>query len=598
MRIGRLKFIVGSAILVSAGLLSGQAAWAAVQAHVDRPVVSEDDTVRLILKMTGDTDGQPDLSPLKRDFEVLGTGKSSSVTIINGHMDSHTDWNITLSPRHAGAITIPPIQVGSQASQPLQVKVVKARQAAAGGGQDVFVEAEADNTHPYVQAQVTYTVRLYYAVDLKDGDLSDPDLPNAVVKRLGKDVRYDSTQGGRRYNVVERRYAIFPQASGSLAIPAPVFSGRIPDSRPGFGPQPPDFGFGGFDSFFQSLRPVHRRGPEVKLDVRPRPAGATGADWLPAQSLSLSESWSPDPPVFRVGEPVTRTITVLARGLEGTQLPALPQSGDPGLKAYPDRPVTETQVQGVYVLGKREEKIAFVPVHPGTFTLPAIQVRWWDTGDDRPKVATLAARTVKVLPGTGSQAAGPPAALPSPATEPPAQPETGTAPSASATPLQPPAAVSQGARFSDFLAGYWPWVAGALLAVWLVTLWLWRRERREQPTARAPREPDGIPAAAARRDLQHACAANDPAAARDALLAWGQAVLPERPPRTLGALAEATADPAARAAIEALDRALYAPSGQAWDGAAFGRTVGSALESSAKSRRDTPDPLPALYPGR
>ncbi|MEZ5581408.1 MAG: hypothetical protein R3F37_00205 [Candidatus Competibacteraceae bacterium] len=93
-----------------------------------------------------------------------------------------------------------------------------------------MIEVQAEPADPYVQAQVQYTVRLLFAVPLLDGSLDAPQPANAVVERLGDDVSYETQRNGRRYRVIERRYALFAQRSGADDS-ALEFQGRVADNN-------------------------------------------------------------------------------------------------------------------------------------------------------------------------------------------------------------------------------------------------------------------------------------------------------------------------------------------------------------------------------
>lgn len=117
--------------------------------------------------------------------------------------------------------------------------------------------------------------------------------------------------------MIETRYAIYPQQSGVLKIPAQVFSATLvqtpaegsqaQDANP-FGPQPG--------------RSVQVKSAEVPLTVKPKPADyPADVAWLPARSINLEENWSPEPGTTQVGDSLTRTLTLKAEGLAGAQLP-------------------------------------------------------------------------------------------------------------------------------------------------------------------------------------------------------------------------------------------------------------------------------------
>ncbi len=573
-----------------------------LRAHLDRSAVGLDETFNLSIAADGNgSSGRPDLAPLKKDFQVLGTAQSQRLDIVNGQVSARLEWTITLAPRTPGEFTIPPIRVGEDSTQPLHVKVLPGGAGTAampGGRVPVALEAEVDDRRPYVQAEVVYTLRLYYGDGLRQGSLADPQVPNAIVERLGRDSRYDKLRDGRTYHVIERRYAVFPQASGPLKIPPILFSGQMAEARPSSVPDRFFNGFGGpnpLDRLFETLRPVRAHSPEIGLEVRPSPAQATAGTWLPAQSLTVSESWSPDPPQFRVGEPVTRTITLLARGLSASQLPDLTLKDSPSMKVYPDEPAINDQSPGMFLLGKRVEKFALVPTQAGKFSLPAIRVPWWDVATDQPQEAVLSARTIEVLAAPPGQVAN--GSPPSPAAAAPGVPAAMPMAPAPAVSIRPGAPATGEGRGSGELP--WAWLTAALLVAWLSTLGLWWRARRQR-LGRQPSPParKATGASAPLRDLDRACRANDPQAARAAILAWSAARWAEHPPRGLGELAVRLQRQESRAALQGLDRLLYRGRSERWDGKAFWSSIAGELQ---ERRRDSEGRrgsglLPDLYP--
>lgn len=570
---------VSTFVALVLGALFTPSTLAQVTAYTDRATLGSDETFELVVEVAGDrVDDEPDLTPLQSNFEVVRKSRSTRVNIVGGKTTAQTRFHFTLAPRGPGTFEIPPLEVGDQVTEPIALTVTPPRPSVGTvSSQHIFIEAEVAPRDPYVQSQVTYTVRLFHAVDIREGSLSEPELPRAVVERLGDDVSYNVERGGRRYRVIERRYAIFPQASGPMIISAPVFSGQVPDDaasqssnslfgrRGGFGGDP----FGGF---FHPTRPARARGESVELEVRAIPVEAVGSPWLPAESVDLKESWTSEPLTFRVGEPATRTLTVLARGVTGAQLPALEVEHDPSMKVYPDRPVAKTATEGVHVLGRQEVKLAVVPTRSGSFTLPEIVLHWWDTKANQPRIARIPAREVVVLPP-----AAPSSALP-PSTAADADLASSSTPDLSTSERNP-----------------WPLVSFALLAAWLITIsmWWWQR-RRAPPRAAAPsarkRSADHLPGA-----LRRACRTQSPGAARDAVLAWAASTWPDAP-TTLVGVAQRVRSTEARTALHGLDRALYAATEHGWNGEAFLSAMSEVIREKPAPPTAPPGPLPALYP--
>ena len=545
------------------------AATPAARAWLDRDSMHLGETVTLNVETEGDAGGQPSFSALSQDFSMLGTQSSQQVSIVNGSSSAKTVWAVGLEPKHAGRITIPALTVGSAQTAPIALTVL-AQPAGAQGkpGDDVFLEVTAEPLTPYVQQQVRYTVKLYFSFGLTDGNLSEPQADGIVVQRLGQDKSYLATVGDRRYHVMERHYALTPEKSGALELPALAFRGNALDAADPTG-------------FFSRPRTISARSDAVQLQVRPKPATWTSDPWLPAESMLLKDD-SELPTEIRVGDPVTRTIRLQAQGLGFEQLPELNLTAPEGAEIYPDKPDTRTRDDGTWLYGERVRKFAFVPTKPGTLTIPGMSVSWWDTAHDRMQTTELAAHTLTVLPPAGKTTNGAAAATASPA--------DGEA--ANVAPSSPSIMTPTPARPTSVRV--WQVLAALGFLLWLATLALWWRSRRADPIAAANAPPaSGI--SAQRAAFLRAAALGELAGAERALVAWARSERPDV--RNLGELGVRLQDAAQRDALAALQRARYA--------GASAQGVGSQLERAFKggfawtrpaAASKNASPLPALYP--
>ena len=138
-------------------MLAAAAAWAddkpAVRAWLDRDSMHLGETVTLNVETDAVDAAQPDFSALAKDFNVLGTQSGQQVNISNGARSAKTLWAIGLEPKHDGAITIAPLQVGGAQTAPIRLTVLPAPTAAQQAGGDIFLEASAEPLDPYVQQQ-------------------------------------------------------------------------------------------------------------------------------------------------------------------------------------------------------------------------------------------------------------------------------------------------------------------------------------------------------------------------------------------------------------------------------------------------------------
>jgi hypothetical protein len=98
-----------------------------------------------------------------------------------------------------------------------------------------------------------------------------------------------------------------------------------------------------------------------------------------------------------------------------------------------------------------------------------------------------------------------------------------------------------------------------------------------------------------KRALREACEANDPQGAARALLRWAEAVWPEAPPRSLGALA-IRITPGAVEPLKALELRLYARGGETWAGAPLWEALKDGLAQPGLRDAQAAGDLPPLYP--
>ena len=597
-----LSLLVGCAAVAQA--------LANVTASLDASQIAAGDTVQLTLEHDGRTSGQPDLAPLQQNFDILGTSSSTSVEIVNFHASEKTQVVLTLAPKTTGNLTIPALSWDGERSQPLSLSVA----GPGGSGQPgatgasppakIFIETSASPEQPYVEAAVNLTVRLYTAETLYHADLQLPDSSEAVVKQIGTDEEGNTERNGLSYQVITRHYLLFPLHSGKLTLQGPVLDAEVAvrQSPSQYGNDPFGGFFGGLSpgGFFRTVRPVRLQGNPIALSVRPRPAGALGSYWLPANQVTLSAAWNPAKLTAQTGDPVTLDLDLQATGLTAAQLPDLSAmlSLPSGLKAYPDQPKMTDSTQDGKLVGRRDQTVALMADSPGHYTIPALTVTWWDTEANQPRVATLPARTLTIQPAPAGTATA--ASTPVPAPAPAASPTT---PAAASPPIMsghaPPPGIAQQPTPARSTSE-WEWISIGLAVVWLATLggWLWSRRPRvvsraspsgSRPSARqAPPDPAREHAA-----FRAACETNDPHSARTHLLAWTAALWGTTPPG-INAIAARIGDVAVAELLRDLDRACYA--GGAWEGGTLAAALTELPAPSDKSARQGREGLAPLYP--
>lgn len=580
-------------------------ALADVSARLDRYRAYEGDPVTLTIESDTKTSAEPDLAPLSQDFRVVGTSTSSQVSIINGQRSSRTSWIVQLEPRRLGTLRIPAISIGKEHSQPLELEVTEIpEQLVAEQSEHLFIEVETDYGRTvFVQQQIPYTVRFYFDDLVLNGDLSEPQPEHAVVEKLGEDKRYTATRNDRNYNVIERNYVISPEKSGPLHIPPVTFNGQLAATGKQSGyrtrrnrlidrffsnspfSNDPFFGLSPFAGPGKTVR-VHSK--PMTIDIQPRPAAA-GSQWLPAEQLTLQDSWAEQPPQFRAGEPVSRTITLHAKGLTGAQIPALQLAAPEHTRLYPEAPVNESRTDGTSVYGISKQTITYIPGVAGKLTIPAIELDWWNTNTNQSATARLTQWEVNVEAGSGD-------------TQPSVIEETRNderelTEAAGHSDLTPPAT-----RRSGVIASLMPWLAaaaGALILLGFARLAINRslRNRQATETTAPDAETEQSRQTAIEQlvpELERACSNNDAQAAARVLLELGQARWPEFPPRSLGMLAARLGQ--GNEEISRLDRQLYAADNSAWEGSGLWHAINNAWRIAPAGEKSVQEELKPLYP--
>jgi hypothetical protein len=384
--------------LVMAGFaLQGLAQNPPLSAFVDRTEISINDVLTLTLRIDAKLgSSNPSLAGLNREsFEqVGGTSTRSTYTNNNGNIQSWTEYSISLRPLKTGVLTIPAFRVNGEVSNPITITVGDAAETTSSAeSEEIFIESTVSKDTIYVQEQLLYTIKIFYAIGFDQGaQLTSPQVTDAVVQQLGSDDNYQEVVNGIGYNVTERRFVIFPQSSGELTIPPVYFSASVGRR-------------GGINRFFSNranVREIDLMTDTHVVKVNPAPDSFDGQTWLPAAALTLTETWSDALDTVEVGAAVTRNIVLTATGLSSSLLPGVEYGDLNGLKYYPDQPAREDVADKNGIVGKRSEGTAIVASQPGEFVLPEVQLPWWNTTTDSMEIATLPARTITVVPAAGS----------------------------------------------------------------------------------------------------------------------------------------------------------------------------------------------------
>jgi hypothetical protein len=572
-----LKVLIGIGLMCLPILSS-----ATVTATVNQSQIAQTDIIDLTIQKSGSSHADADLSPLKQDFSVLGTSKGSSIQVINGNMTSSSTIQLQLSPKHTGQLTIPAITWDGERTQAIPVTVSQQAKKSASsnasvgsstgqnGSGHVFFDIKPNKSPMFFGGARLLTVRLYTDQPLTQAGLSFPSNSTINVQQLGDDKNGTDVINGETYQTVERQYILTPQKSGSLTIDAPVLDAQVPDQSSNFGGQDPFF-----DHFFansplanmMSTRPMHLQANPIAIEVNPKPINISQQDWLPTNHLKLTENWDSDKAEITAGEPINLHLHLQANNINATQLPDLMTKLQlpVGIKAYPNQAKLETKVVDGQLLAIKDQDVALIGQSAGEFKLPAIAVSWWDTANNVLQKATVAARTLTILPSANGSLAT--ATLKSNA------PTTATT-----APLKQQQEANQqtASVLNHWLTSPYQWVVLGLALLFITLVYVWIKFKNNhiaddassaegsKDSTQNTRAEKTISRSSALKTLQQAVSENNTKLARSALLDWAKTIWTESPPLGLIALADKVESPPLKDLILQLDRACY--SSEIWQG--------------------------------
>ena len=417
---------------------------------------------------------------------------------------------------------------------------------------------------PVVQAHLQPTnnimvgqpVRLAVTVYVPNYFTGSPDFPefeieNAVVVMPQDRPENSNTQiGGVRYAGITETYVIYPQQAGDILIPAASIA--VP-----YAIEPPK----------SATVRVHLPALTFHADV---PVAARDLDYfLPTTSLTIQQKWSVPLKNIRVGDSIERTITVTASKMQAMLIPPLPLKAGDGIRIYPEDPIVQDQKtsRGDFIFGRRIQSAKYFIQKEGEYTLPPIELKWWNLSTNRLLTAILPAIRFSAAPNPGYVTELPPAQE----TEP-------------VTPAKP---VSPWKRYRSLLYKTAAFSIAAFLLLWLAwhlvpgvvrRLRLWNERRSHSESAYFGH-------------FQSACEHNDAAQSYTLLLRWLALAYPGR---SLEQVIRGQANSALYSEVNALGAAVFAYRGQNhWNGRRLSQLL-NQLRNSHPSHSVEPQHLSEL----
>ncbi|MED5482086.1 MAG: BatD family protein [SAR324 cluster bacterium] len=510
---------------------------AEVSAWVDKNPVVVGEMFRLHIEAKNvDDPEEPDLSEI-RDLQVLNRSVQNQTSIVGTSITRTVKWTYVMLAPSSGNYRIPALQVGSEKTRPIALKADESSQNP--NNQIVRLEVDVSPKEVYPQQQVLIRVRIIRTgAQLENESLTPFELAGIQIEKVNQ-RSFRKVKNGKRQMITEISYVLIPENSGTILLPQLSYQGneiRGGNSQGNFG------NFGNFGNIFQQRgRRIFSNSEEQTIQVKALPVGFKGW-WLPAAKLELEEQWLPDPPEFRVGEPVTRTLTVNAYGVFGNQIPELSFELPEKMKAYADQPSIETDKTQDGLKGTRVEKWAIIPGQAGRLELPEISVAWWDVRKDEIRTSVFPARIIEVLPATVDFPAAPVTQETAIETK-----------KASVVVTQEPASADQKVSF-------WKVLAIVFAILWGATMLLWFFLKKNNAASGIEKEEEikrnkELALRSATKKVEKALSSGEAETVQTALLTWADSVWSENPPQGIEQIGERI--PQLKNGIKTLNSVLY-----------------------------------------
>lgn len=545
---------------------------AAPSVSVDRTHLTTNDTLTLQIKDQNVNDNNPDLTPLAENFNLLSTVVSTEVQSLNGKIQQQKTWSIVLTPKHSGTITIPSLTIGTDKTEALAIVVTAAttdpspKNEPVSNQASVFMQTTVAPKSVYEGQAGLYTVKIFYNTTVREPSLMIPDMGNAKLIHVGKDTNQRTTVNGENYQVLEQHYAVIAKQDGVLDIKSPTLQGSRLDLMRR-------------DGFNNPWEPFKISAPASSLKVHTIPGMAKSSLWLPSTKVTLTDSWTNNPPQFQSGVPITRTLTLSAQNVTAEQLPTIAPTQNDGFQLYADKPLLNTDSNGFQLQASRIEKIAYLPNANGRVTIPAITLDWWNTDSNSPQKVSIPDYTFTVSGSKNNNV------------------DHNTTLTPTVLSLHDTVAAAPENTHPSWYKKPFVLLSILLGLVWVTTLVLWWRATKPKPpikTHHVHNHEEIKTLRQARSDLKIACQQNNALDAKAALLAIGKTLWPYETLLSVGDLTEKFQLQGTKELLQELESVLYKET-TLWHGAQLWKLLDEEFRTKAKASTNPDDILPQLY---
>ena len=354
------------------------------------------------------------------------TSSQSSYQMINGHTSSSSSVTITYTLYAAknGSFTIGASHAlagGKRlSSRPVKIQVSghaqrtngapnmhgqdsydQPRMRSAGSaisGSDLFIKVSASKKRVHEQEPILLTYKVYTQVELTQLEGKMPDLKGFHTQEVPlpqQKTFHTETVNGRPYKCVTwSQYVMYPQMTGSLQIPSITFKGIVVQQNRNVDPM--EAFFNGGSGYVEVKKDIKAPGITLQVDPLPqRPANFSGG----VGKFNISASL--DKKEVKAGEPIT--LRVVVGGIGNLKLLKQPVVNFPkDFDKYDAKVTDKTRLTANGVEGNMVYDFLAVPRNQGSYTIPSVELTYYDTGKNAYKTIKTQPFKVEVEKGDGT----------------------------------------------------------------------------------------------------------------------------------------------------------------------------------------------------
>lgn len=409
-------FVCFLVALMTAGNLSAQTSpQIEVVVSLSQETISLDEQAILEVEVKGSAQDMPSPSlPTLPMFEIYSQGRSTSISYVNGAVAASVTNRYLLVPSKVGtypienisvvyqnrryvgnSVTLTVVNSGTSVSPQLERRALDT----AGKSKDYFLEASVDNRNPFVSQQVTLTLKLFMAVQYYGSpELVEPTTTGFWTELLDTRGPYQQRVNDRTYRVIERKYALFPTATGEQTIGRATINVTVQSRQQNQRRDPFDI-FGMLGAGQQ----VQIRSQSLTVNVKPLPVEGRPADFSGTVGRFTLKA-TPTKREVEVNQPVS--VNFLITGVGNVKSVAEPVIPDlPDFRVYKASSNESVSKQDDRLGGTRTFEEVFIPKRPGQLAIPAISFSYFDPEAGQYKIVRTEPITLNVIRTEGYTAA-------------------------------------------------------------------------------------------------------------------------------------------------------------------------------------------------